>query len=124
MVWDLKCRLHHVFNGLLRPYSNIFNFDIVNVHDVFIKTCLIRVTQRLLLVEQELLTLPEHMYSPTDFIGICVARSLFCFLCCPFVLFIFGHCIVKPHRWCNSKRVYLVCGRSWIRGPNGSIQRL
>ena len=87
MVWDLKCRLHHVFSGVLKPYSTIFNFDIVDVLEVFIETFLIRVTQRLSLVEKELLSLPEHTFTPGFLLG-------FVLLCCPFVLFLFGNCIV------------------------------
>jgi len=66
MEWDFKCRLHQIFNALLNTYSNIINFDIVNVLDVFIETCPTWVTRRVSLVDQELLSLPEHMYSFTS----------------------------------------------------------
>jgi len=29
-----------------------------------------------------------------------------------------------PHWWCNDLRARRECGRSWIRGPVGSNQRL
>jgi hypothetical protein len=51
------------------------------------------------LVEQELLTLPEHLSSPPVFSGVRVTRSLVlyvCFvdLCLSFCTFSFGHCVV------------------------------
>ena len=51
------------------------------------------------LVEQELLTLPEHLSSPPVFIWVRVTRSLVsyvCFVdrCLSFCLFSFGHCVV------------------------------
>jgi hypothetical protein len=50
-------------------------------------------------VEQELLTLPEHLISPPIFSGIRVTRSLVlcvCFAdrCLSFCAFSFGHCVV------------------------------
>jgi len=58
-----------------------------------------RVTQRVPLVEQELLTLLEHMSSPPVFSGVHITRSL---VLCTFVYvleiivctFSFGHCVV------------------------------
>ena len=51
------------------------------------------------LVEQELLTLPEHLSSPPVFSGVRVTRSLVlcvCFgdRCLSFCTFYFGHCVV------------------------------
>jgi hypothetical protein len=51
------------------------------------------------LVEQELLTLPEHLCSPLVFSGVLVSRSLVlyvCFVdrCLSFCTFSFGHCVV------------------------------
>jgi hypothetical protein len=51
------------------------------------------------LVEQELLTLPEHLSSPPDFSGVYVSQSLVlcvCFVdcCLSFCTFSFGHCVV------------------------------
>ena len=50
-------------------------------------------------MEQELLTLPEHLSSPPVFSGVRVARSLVlcaCFVdhCLSFCTFSFGHCVV------------------------------
>ena len=50
-------------------------------------------------VNQELLTIPEHMCSPPGFSGLCVTRSLVvCFVdsCFSFLFFPFGHCVVCP----------------------------
>ena len=53
------------------------------------------------LVEQELLTIPEHLISPPVFSGVPVTRSLVlyvCFVdrCLSFCTFSFGHCVVCP----------------------------
>jgi hypothetical protein len=59
-----------------------------------------RLTRRVLLVEQELLlTLPEHLSSPPVFSGVRVTRSLVlyvCFVdrCLSFCTFSFCHCVV------------------------------
>jgi hypothetical protein len=64
-----------------------------------IQNILTRLTRRVPLVEQELLTLPWHLSSPTIFSGVRVTRSLVlcvCFVdrCLSFCTFSFGHCIV------------------------------
>jgi hypothetical protein len=51
------------------------------------------------LVEQKLLTLPEHLSSPPVFSGVHVTRSLVLFVCfvdrcLSFCIFSFGHCVV------------------------------
>jgi hypothetical protein len=53
----------------------------------------------IILVEQELLTLPDHLNSPPVLSGDCVTRSLVlcvCFVdrCLSFCFFSFGHCVV------------------------------
>ena len=58
-----------------------------------------RLTRRVPLVEQELLTLPEHLSSTPVFSGVRVTRSLVlcvCFVdrCLSFCTFTFGHCFV------------------------------
>ena len=58
-----------------------------------------RLTRWLPLVEQELLTLPEHLSSLPVFSGVRVTRSLVlyvCFVdrCLSFCTFSFGHCVV------------------------------
>ena len=66
-------------------------------HSLLITWFVTRITRLVPLVEQELLTLPEHISSITEFGGIRVTRSLFlCImrcrsLCVPFP---FGHCDV------------------------------
>jgi hypothetical protein len=50
-------------------------------------------------VEQELLTLPEHLSSPPVFSGVRVTRSLVLYVCVvdrclSFCTFSFGHCVV------------------------------
>jgi hypothetical protein len=61
----------------------------------------IRLTRRVLIVEQEMITLPEHLSSPPVFGGVRITRSLvLClyfvdrFLC--FCSFSFGHCVLCP----------------------------
>ena len=59
----------------------------------------IRLTQRVPLMEQGLLTLPEHLSSLPVFSGVRVTRSLVlcvCFVdrCLFFCTFSFGHCVV------------------------------
>ena len=72
-------------------------------HGFHVKWCLCRlsVTRWVSLVEQELLTLPEHLSSPPVFNRVRVARSLvLCVMFCRslFVIcsFSFGHCVVRP----------------------------
>ena len=64
------------------------------------------------LVEQELLTLPEHPSSPPVLSGVRVNRSLvlyICFVdrCLSFCTFSFGHCVV-----CSSS-IYGFCSPLW-----------
>ena len=66
----------------------------------FYRTAIVtRLTRRVPLVEQELLTLPEHLSSPPVFSGVRVTRSLVlyvCFVdrCLSFCTFSSGHCVV------------------------------
>ena len=67
---------------------------------------LTRLTRRVPLVEQELLTLPEHQSSPPVFSGVRVTRSLVlyvCFVdrCLSFCTFSFGHCVVCSSSICG-----------------------
>ena len=59
---------------------------------------LVRLTRRVPLVEQELLTLPQHLSSPRFLIGVRVTRCLvlcvFCRLLFVLLYFFFGHCVV------------------------------
>ena len=68
-------------------------------HSRLITGFVTRLTWRVPLVEQELLTLPEHMSSPQVFSGVRVTRSLVfyvCFVDCrlSFCTFSFDHCVV------------------------------
>jgi hypothetical protein len=58
-----------------------------------------RLTRRVSLVEQELLTRPEHLSSTPVFSGVRVNRSLIFYVffvdrCLSFCTFSFGHCVV------------------------------
>jgi hypothetical protein len=60
-----------------------------------------RVTRQVPLVEQELITLPEHLSSPSFFNGVRVTRSVVLFVsfvdrCLSFCPFSLGHCVVCP----------------------------
>jgi hypothetical protein len=70
-------------------------------HALLINGFVTRITRRVPSVEQELLTLPEHLSSPPVFSGIPVTQSLVlcvCFVdrCLSFCTFSFGPCAVKP----------------------------
>jgi hypothetical protein len=69
-------------------------------HSRFITGFVTRLTRRVPLVEQEPITLPEHLSSPPVFSGVHVTRSLVlyvCFVdhCLSFCTFSFGHCVVR-----------------------------
>jgi hypothetical protein len=71
-----------------------------------------RLTRRVSLVSQELLSLPEHLSSPPVINGVRVTRSLVlyvCFVdrCLSFCTFSFGHCVV----WSSS--IYGFCFPLW-----------
>ena len=82
--------------------------DLVDRYGLYVSHCphswlitgfVTRLTQRVPLVEQELLTLPDHMSSRPVFSGIPVPRILdwyVCFVdrCLSFCPFCFGHCVV------------------------------
>ena len=66
-----------------------------------------RLTRRVSLVEQELLTISEHLSSPPVFSGVRVTRSLVlcvCFVdrCLSFYTFSFGHCMSVYLRYTDS----------------------
>jgi hypothetical protein len=68
-------------------------------HSWLVTRFVTRLTRRVPLVEQELLTLPENLSSPPVICGIRVTRSLVlcvCFVdrCLSFCAFSFGHCVV------------------------------
>jgi len=90
--------------------------DIINMLDFFLLTTyllslvdvfLTRLTRRLSLVKQELLTLPEHMCSTPLLSGVRVTRSLvsyvcFFYRCLSFCSFSFCHCVAVPLRYTDS----------------------
>jgi branched-subunit amino acid transport protein len=68
-------------------------------HSLLITRFVTRLTRQVPLVEQELLTLPEHMISPLVFNEVRVTRSLFLCVCfvdhrLSFCTFSFGYCVV------------------------------
>ena len=68
-------------------------------HSRLITGFVTRLTRRVPLVEQELLTIPEHLSSLPLFSGVRVTRSLVlyvCFVdrCLSFCTFSFGHCVL------------------------------
>ena len=68
------------------------------LHSWTITGFVIRLTQRVPLVEEKQLTFPEHPSPVPVFSGVCVTQSLVLCVCfvdhCPFVLFC--HCVVCP----------------------------
>ena len=90
---------------LFKPIVFIYGYVplVVNTSRSFPRSWLItgfvvRLTRRVSLVEQELLTLPEHLSSPSVLSGVRVTRSLdlyVCFVdrCVSFCTFSFGHCV-------------------------------
>jgi hypothetical protein len=70
-------------------------------HSWLITGFVTRSTRRVSLVEQELLTLPEHLSSSTVFSGVRVTRSLVLCVCfvgrfLSFCTFYSGHCVICP----------------------------
>ena len=68
-------------------------------HSWLITGFVTRLTRRMSLLEQELLTIPEHLGSPPVYSGVRVTRSLVlcaCFVdhCLSFCTFSFDHCVV------------------------------
>jgi hypothetical protein len=80
----------------------VVHCKLISVKDWLIDWCLTP-TRRVSLLEQELLTLPEHMKSSRVFSEVSVTRSLVSYICFvdrwfsfffPFCSFSFGHCVV------------------------------
>jgi hypothetical protein len=92
-LWNICVRNDHVYVPL------VVNTSRSVPHSRIITGFVTRLTRRVLIVEQELLTLPEHLKSPPVFSGVCVTRSLVlyvCFVdrCLSFCTFSFDHCVV------------------------------
>ena len=106
----LECRKHSpvktqdpigIFNNFCRCMSQIVMLNLQNFAYIYdLPPDLWQEKQQVPLVEQELLTLPKHLSSPTVLCGVNVAQYLvvcvvFCIVC-SFVSFLFCHCIVCP----------------------------
>ena len=76
-------------------------------HSWLLNGCVPRLTRRVQLVEQELLTFPQHMSSHPVFIRVCVTRSLVLCVCLSFCTFSFGHCVVL-FRYTNSDHPFVI----------------
>jgi hypothetical protein len=92
-LWNICVTNDHEYAPLVANTSGFFP------HSWPITGFITRLTRRVSLVEQELLTLPEHLRSPPVFSGVHVTRSLvlwLCFVdhCLSFCFFSFGRCIV------------------------------
>ena len=92
-LWNIYVTNDHGYVPLVLSTSLFFP------HSRLITGFVTRLTRRVPLVEQELLTLPEHLSSPQVFSGVRVTRSLVIYVCLmdrclPFCTFSFGHCVV------------------------------
>ena len=92
-LWNICVTNDHGYVPLVVNTSRSFP------HSRLITGFVTRLLLRVPLVEQELLSLPEHLSSPPVFSGIRVTRSLVlyvCFVdrCLSFGTFSFGHCVV------------------------------
>jgi hypothetical protein len=65
------------FISTISTYGLLIAFGIIK-HNFHIIKALNMLARKMLLEDQELLTLPEDLSSPPDFSGVCVARSLGC----------------------------------------------
>ena len=122
-----KNKLNKSIDNLVRKHFRSFP------HSRLITGLVTRLTRRVPLVEQELLTILEHLSSPPVFSGVRLTRSsvlYVCFVdrCLSFCTFSFGHCVVCSSsiygfwlplwylqtlltRFCNY--LYLVCFKSY-----------
>jgi hypothetical protein len=99
-LWNICVTSDHEYVSLVVSTSRSFP------HSWFITGFITRLARRMSLVEQELLTLPDHLSSPPVFSGVRVTRCLcVCFVdrCLSFCTFSFGHCVVcssiRGHLW-------------------------
>ena len=91
--WNIFVTIDHGYVPLVANTSRFFP------HSRLITGFVTRLTRQMLLVEQELPTVPEHLNSPTVFSGVRVTRYLVWYECFPdrclsFCAFFFGHCVV------------------------------
>ena len=117
-----------VLKGYQMNYTTSRSFP----HSWLITGFVTRVTWPVPLLEQVLLTLPEHMSSPPVFSGVRVTRSfVFCvvfwrsYRCLSFCPFSFGHCVVYPfliHKfwlpiWYQTNILYIISvPNHWLIG--------
>ena len=109
LPWHISTfRGYRILFSIRNPYVHRFTYFfgyvplVVNTsrsfpHSRLITGFLTRLTRRVPLVEQELLTLQEHMSSPPVFSGVRVTQSLVLYVCfvdhyLPFCTFSFGYC--------------------------------
>jgi len=97
MTWLIV--MEYLCQKLPRICSLVVNTSRSFLHSWFITGFVIRLTQRVPLVEQEMLTLTEHLSSPPVFSGFRVNRSLvlciyFVDRCFSFCTFSFDHYVV------------------------------
>jgi hypothetical protein len=103
-IWNRISKKNRQHNGPKKRYKRTNNDQQVNTswsfpHSRLITGFVTRLTRRVPLVEQELLTLLEHLSSSPVFSGVCVTRSLdlyVCFVdrCLSFCTFFLAHCVV------------------------------
>jgi len=102
-LWNICVTNDHGYVPLVVNPSRSFP------HSRLVTGFVTRLTRRVPLVEQELLTLPDHLSSPPVFSGVCDTRSLVlyvhfvCFVdrCLSFCTFSFGHCVVCSTSICG-----------------------
>ena len=113
--FNIECRQENVWKFLwysLKPFQVLRSPPlVVNTSQSFLHSWLItgvvtRLTRRVSLGEQELLTFSEHLSSSPVFSGVRVTRSLVlcvCFVdrCLSFCTFSFGHCVVCSSSICG-----------------------
>ena len=92
-LWNICVTNDHGYVSLVVNISRSFP------HSRLITGFVTRLIRRVPLVEQELLTLPEHLRSPPVLSDVCVTRSLVlyvCFVdrCLSLCTFSFGHCVI------------------------------
>jgi hypothetical protein len=87
-LWNILVTNDHGYVPLIVNTSQSFP------HLWLITGCVTRLTRRVSLVEQELLTLPGHLSSPPVFSWVRVIRSSVCRSLFVLLYFFFGHCVV------------------------------
>jgi hypothetical protein len=99
-LWNICVTNDHGYVPLVVNTSRFYP------HSWLISGFVTRLIRRVPLVEQDLLTLPEHLSSPLVFSWVRVTRSLalcICFVdrCLSFCTFSFGHCVLLRYTDCD-----------------------